>query len=77
MEVAENGNGTYKILGGAVIDCNDSSGKSFLDFFENNTPDLFSYVQNAKNGEKYDFKDLGKAACRYRSMRMQMLMYHW
>ncbi len=99
LEVAESGNGTYKILGGAansdkniyimkdgkrsdilgqmltedsffddgtlvtgaVIDCNDSSGKSFLDSFENNTPDLFSYVQNAKNGEKYDFKDLGKA----------------
>lgn len=36
------------------------SGSDFLNNFEKNTPDLFSYMYNARNGKKYDFKDIGK-----------------
>ncbi|MCR5316654.1 MAG: hypothetical protein K6E22_00360 [Treponema sp.] len=44
---------------GAVIDTRDTSGSEFLNSFEKNTPDLISYMNNALNGKKYDFKDLG------------------
>ena len=45
---------------GAIIDTSDASGSEFLENFENNTPDIFSYINNARNGKIYDFKDLGK-----------------
>ena len=45
---------------GAIIDTSDASGSEFLGNFENNTPDIFSYINNARNGKIYDFKDLGK-----------------
>ncbi|WP_024468068.1 RHS repeat-associated core domain-containing protein, partial [Treponema pedis] len=48
------------LVKGAVIDTNDMSGSDFLNDIEKNTPDLFSYMYNARNGEKYDFKDIEK-----------------
>ncbi len=66
------------LVTGAVIDTNDTSGKDFLDDFEQNTPDLFSYMNNARNGEKYDFKDLGRGSLKgeelnkYRHRGMQV-----
>ena len=48
------------LVEGAIIDTNDMSGSDFLNNFEKNTPDLFSYMYNARNGKKYDFKDIGK-----------------
>lgn len=34
---------------GAIIDASDTSGSEFLENFENNTPDIFSYINNARN----------------------------
>lgn len=34
---------------GAIIDASDASGSEFLENFENNTPDIFSYINNARN----------------------------
>nr|WP_318681437.1 hypothetical protein [uncultured Treponema sp.] len=42
---------------GAIIDASDTSGSEFLENFENNTPDIFSYINNARNGKIYDFKN--------------------
>ena len=49
------------LVKGAIIDCNDTSGADFINNFEENTPDIFSYIDNARNGKAYDFKDLGKS----------------
>jgi hypothetical protein len=41
---------------GAIIDPNDKSGKDFLNNFIEKNPNLISYMLNAGNGDKYDFK---------------------
>ncbi|UTC92683.1 RHS repeat domain-containing protein [Treponema denticola] len=48
-----------KVVAGAVINPNDSSGQEFLNDFKENTPSLFSYMPEGLNGKKYDFKDRG------------------
>ena len=48
-----------KVVAGAVINPNDSSGQEFLNDFKENTPSLFSYMPEGLNGGKYDFKDRG------------------
>ncbi|WP_252722905.1 RHS repeat domain-containing protein [Treponema pedis] len=48
-----------KVVAGAVINPNDSSGQEFLNDFKENTPSLFSYIPGGLNGKKYDFKDIG------------------
>ena len=62
LEVAENGNGTYKILGGTANSDKNiyimKDGKRSYILGQMLTEDSFF---DAKNGEKYDFKDLGKA----------------
>ena len=49
-----------QLVEGAVIDTTDTSGSDFLNNFKENTPDLFSYMDKARNGKEYDFKDTGK-----------------
>ena len=49
-----------QLVEGAVIDTTDTSGSDFLNNFKENTPDLFSYMDKARNGKEYDFKDIGK-----------------
>jgi RHS repeat-associated protein len=48
------GQGAWAV--GSVIDPNDASGKDFLSKMVNDTPPLFDYMQNARNGKLYDFK---------------------
>lgn len=48
-----------KVVAGAIINPNDSSGQEFLNDFKENTPSLFSYMPEGLNGGKYDFKDRG------------------
>nr|WP_225969621.1 RHS repeat-associated core domain-containing protein [Treponema pedis] len=49
-----------KVVAGAVINPNDSSGQEFLNDFKENTPGLFSYIfSEGKTGKKYDFKNIG------------------
>ncbi|MBF8961757.1 hypothetical protein I0P70_00750 [Pontibacter sp. FD36] len=44
---------------GAVLDPNSTAGQEFLNKLEEDDPSLLSYMFNATNGEKYDFKDEG------------------
>ena len=39
-----------------TIDPNDNSGKEFLDNFVKDNPEMGYYMDNAKGGQKYDFK---------------------
>lgn len=41
---------------GSIIDLTDVSGQDFLTDLYNNTPSLIDYMENARNGEFYDFK---------------------
>ena len=45
---------------GAVIDLNSTEGAEFLDNLYEENPHFAMYGLNARNGEKYDFKDIGK-----------------
>ena len=45
-----------KAVIGAIIDMSDHSGSNFIYYFIHNSPDLLSYILNAKEWEKYDFK---------------------
>ena len=41
---------------GAIIDLYDTSGEDFINRMMNDTPDILSYMVNARNNRKYDFK---------------------
>lgn len=69
-----------KPVKGAVINVTYTSGQEFLDDFEKNTPFISYYMFNARNGKKYDFKDIGldysltpseKDIYRYRGMQIK------
>ncbi len=41
---------------GSIISLSDNSGNEFLTDFVNNTPSILTYIFNATEGKKYDFK---------------------
>ena len=49
-----------KVVKGAVIDMNSTEGQNFLDQVKTDDPSLLSYMWNATNDQKYDFKAEGK-----------------
>ena len=51
---------TGKPILGAIINPNDHSGENFINnSIIGGSPSLINYMVNARNGEKYDFKDIG------------------
>jgi len=52
-----------KIVTGAIINPNDQSGQNFIDKeIKGDNPNIVSYMANATNNEKYDFKSRGDIA---------------
>lgn len=51
---ANNGSGAWAV--GSIIDPKDNSGKVFLNNLVKDDPEIGYYMDNAKKGQKYDFK---------------------
>lgn len=62
---------------GAVIDLKDKKGQIFWNDMTKKTPDIFSYVFNARNGYKYDFKSNGIESFGRNLSSNEITKYHY